>query len=706
MSKANTRAIIDANIRQNGRQLITGQVLNAVLNSMVTDYAEQAALDDLKEKVDALALGAFYGYFPDSDSLPTDVTTPGYAYVGTDNPYEIWNFNGESWSDSGTSIDQNDADEEDITRNAAGKLQFKDRVDVDGMGYVILRQGKDLADQMTLTNTIYEVRYNFNLNGGNLSIPSGSILKFNGGKILNGNVTFNNTTIDADGEISVFENVEISGSLVGDVRYAHWFKYGTNHDDWKLISTLFTRPGIVHLESRVYNLDKLVHTSVYISLSDNLSVIGCDGCVFSANYTGATNYDTLFDISQKRNISFSDIKIDCVIGTTMPPPAGHGSTWYASSGVYAFVLNDYCSNVRLHNINFNNVGYAMKSTNHSSYTDLVYFENITITNCQFLCDMPLQGTGYANMIVKNCRIVSRGMNTGNHALYLLPNRNAAYNGNRSLYFENCYIYSHRGDGQIVQIYSASDTAIDNPTTTYFNDCILESEGRTAITASESANIIMNNCVLKAASEASMNTYGRIIAYDSKFYNVIIYQNMEAHGCYFDTTQLIVGDNSAVVPVIIDDSEIHVSQYVIYNNVDAAVPVINRCKIFSEGDGLITQRGNQVVPVVFVGCDISVRGRLAYCPGKSTLNTISLINCSLESRSPSYTFTTNSDNAKLNIVNCTFNGDTINMPTAPRNSGTTRPSYGVGVGQAFFDTNLGKPIFWTGSKWVDATGADA
>ena len=79
-------------------------------------------LTNLNEKVNALALGTFYGFFPKSSSLPTDATTQGYAYVGTDNPYNIWNFNGESWSDSGTSIDMNDADEEDITRNAEGKL--------------------------------------------------------------------------------------------------------------------------------------------------------------------------------------------------------------------------------------------------------------------------------------------------------------------------------------------------------------------------------------------------------------------------------------------------------------------------------------------------------------------------------------------------------------------------------------------------------
>ena len=248
MSNYNSlKTTIDANIKQNGRQEITGQILNSVLNQMVTTLgagyqfagvatidtnpgapdakvfyiangkgtytnfgglevteddvvvlywdtawhkeatgiASQRKLTELKEKIDALALGAFYGYFPDSSSLPVDVTTPGYAYVGLDNPYKIWNFNGKSWSDSGTSIDMNDADEEDITRNADGKLQFKDRAYGDGMGYVILRKNKTFAEQVTQANTIYEIRYDFDLDYGNVEIPQNSILYFVGGTIKN-----------------------------------------------------------------------------------------------------------------------------------------------------------------------------------------------------------------------------------------------------------------------------------------------------------------------------------------------------------------------------------------------------------------------------------------------------------------------------------------------------------------------------------------
>lgn len=165
----------------------------------------------LDEKVDALALGKFYGYFPNSASLPTDMTTPGYAYVGLDNPYKIWNFNGESWSDSGTSIDMNDADEEDITRNTDGKLQFKNRAYGDGMGYVILRKDKTFAEQVTKENTIYEIRYDFALNGEEVNIPANCVLSFKGGKLQNGKMTGSNTRIES-AQVNIFHAMTFSGT--------------------------------------------------------------------------------------------------------------------------------------------------------------------------------------------------------------------------------------------------------------------------------------------------------------------------------------------------------------------------------------------------------------------------------------------------------------------------------------------------------------
>ena len=306
MSNYNTlKTTINANIKQNGNQEITGQILNSVLNQMVnilgtgyqfagvatretnpgtpdakifyiangkgtyekfgglevtedevvvlywdsawhkvaTGIASQAKLSELKEKVDALSLGAFYGYFPDSASLPTDITTLGYAYVGLDNPYKIWNFNGESWSDSGTSIDMNDADEEDITRNADGKLQFKGRPYGDGMGYVILRKDKTFAEQVTQVNTIYEIRYDFNLGGGEVEIPSGCVLKFVGGSINGGVIICNNTLLS--GNVILYQ---VKGTIANKVVYASWF----THSDYSNISVcVFNSDAVLFVDKDI-----------------------------------------------------------------------------------------------------------------------------------------------------------------------------------------------------------------------------------------------------------------------------------------------------------------------------------------------------------------------------------------------------------------------------------------------------------------------
>lgn len=48
---------------------------------------------------------------------------------------------------------------------------------------------------------------------------------------------------------------------------------------------------------------------------------------------------------------------------------------------------------------------------------------------------------------------------------------------------------------------------------------------------------------------------------------------------------------------------------------------------------------------------------------------------------------------------------INRGPSEANQGptTSRPTSNRGVGGAFFDTTLGKPIWWNGTTWVDATG---
>lgn len=55
---------------------------------------------------------------------------------------------------------------------------------------------------------------------------------------------------------------------------------------------------------------------------------------------------------------------------------------------------------------------------------------------------------------------------------------------------------------------------------------------------------------------------------------------------------------------------------------------------------------------------------------------------------------------------TFFSDAFAILSGLTQSGTTanRPTARLWVGRMYFDTTLGKPIWYSGSAWVDATGA--
>ena len=69
-------------------------------NVDLTDYATKAEVNELDLKVDNLS-GQYYGFYADSSELPDNITQPGYAFVGTEEPFAIWQFDGEDWADTG-----------------------------------------------------------------------------------------------------------------------------------------------------------------------------------------------------------------------------------------------------------------------------------------------------------------------------------------------------------------------------------------------------------------------------------------------------------------------------------------------------------------------------------------------------------------------------------------------------------------------------
>ena len=65
-----------------------------------------------------------------------------------------------------------------------------------------------------------------------------------------------------------------------------------------------------------------------------------------------------------------------------------------------------------------------------------------------------------------------------------------------------------------------------------------------------------------------------------------------------------------------------------------------------------------------------------------------------------------ENQLLNQLRLYFNQlNNYTQATATPNYGTTvnRPTANQQIGQFYFDTTLGYPIWWNGTKWVNASG---
>lgn len=90
-----------------------------------------------------------------------------------------------------------------------------------GMGYKILRrkiQG-DIVNILTQEdfdseNTIYEIRYKFDLNGSTITLPNNTVLKFDGGQINNGIINLNNAVIEpVNRDITEYITATINGTF-------------------------------------------------------------------------------------------------------------------------------------------------------------------------------------------------------------------------------------------------------------------------------------------------------------------------------------------------------------------------------------------------------------------------------------------------------------------------------------------------------------
>ena len=231
---------------------------------------------------------------------------------------------------SGGGTITNLADDEDITSvddgTGSNVLKFADRThnadNFSGKGYKILR--KNMVDSNNILtqdminepNTIYEIRYDFDLNGQEIIVPDNCVLKFEGGYLKNGTLSgelcFSGDYIDVLRDISLqkIKNVAIidyryifSNSLKNilviknskDLTEAiNAYNSASDEQYWVLTNTIVTSQivltGTANLTIIGYNNEELIYaTSVYpVKKSDDIL-----NCIH--NSYKLSNYDLFHD---------------------------------------------------------------------------------------------------------------------------------------------------------------------------------------------------------------------------------------------------------------------------------------------------------------------------------------------------------------------------------------------------------------------------
>lgn len=221
------KSAVTSVVKQNGANAITGALLQSVLISMINSLGAQFQFKGI----------ATTGMNPGTpDYNVAYLAGPGtYTNFGgkiiEDGSIGILKYNG-TWAVETLNIGSGGGgyqpNNEDIDLNANNQLQFANRSSATGqLGHVILRSGVSISSQMSAPNTIYEIRYNFDLEGNEVEIPENCVLHFVGGSLTNGSILFNKTTLSGAvrlyTDFSANNNFSTGGYIANREIYASWF---------------------------------------------------------------------------------------------------------------------------------------------------------------------------------------------------------------------------------------------------------------------------------------------------------------------------------------------------------------------------------------------------------------------------------------------------------------------------------------------------
>lgn len=705
-------------------------------------------IDKWKETISSLTLGEFYGFFTSASNLPQG-KKDGYAYVGATSPFAIYVFKDGKWSDSGSVYESPVGNGEDIDTNYNNQLQFADRAykaqNPDGMGYIILRKNKTFVEQIAdKPNTIFEIRYDFDLENNEITLPQDCVLLFNGGKLSNGTLIGQNSKINA-GLVQIFADINIDGTFNVISSYPEWFgaKGDGVNDDTQAIQL-----GVNISDKIVLSKGKIYKYSASIRLGNNKYIYGYGAKILK------TAYSSLF-VNENNTIDVFNTNIGIFGITCITENNNHRGLWIWLNGVENCIIKDcvfenhtpltgelpqwavtisgknitidnclidqmggglYSDGIHVQsgsNININNCKIFVEDdcisftpeldeqeklfTKHNSVISDVIISNCVLDSTTNCIRFELRNNAPENMVFQNINIHDILINykTTNGSAILLHD----YRANRNIKNTNIKISNIEILGKGVATRQTNGLQIygRNPTESQSTD-----ENIADVTISD---IHINNAIY-------LNTI-RAIGVDRLFMDSITSDEFATSGGLYSISSCntlefkncIILSNSAYTIVQLVNTKI----VKIFNSKIGGVERSNQSGIALSLDQEIKQL--MIVDSIidsyafpFYDGGNLINGLILFLKNISFISCLNTIPSAVINKSAKIYYTSDTeekiwDGTRWNNKN----GQLIGAHAGPTTSRPIGLNNTTDVGYLFYDITLNRDIFWNGIGWVDANG---
>ena len=262
-----------------------------------------------------------------------------------------------------------------------------------GMGRVVLKKGVAFADQFTQTNTIYAIQDDFDLDGGTLTIPSNSTLKFEGGSISKGTINFNGAKLENPKFVDCLYNGNVQVDALDD-------RHFTSTDDGNCLKWLLEQCLLLGIKLDVYR------DYTFVMPSTSLAIIP-QGVTVSNAVIDFHNHTITDTWAAERN---GDIRGLILISGTVNglticnlnliDQNNNTHLLAKSAGMCGLITKGECSGITLENIYQK---YGDSIYRHGGYTVEQNLVINGVVNSKF-CKLRVEDCGYSIAIYRGCNL--------------------------------------------------------------------------------------------------------------------------------------------------------------------------------------------------------------------------------------------------------------------------------------------------------------